>query len=422
MVHMHVSETKKTARTLALAGALAGFSALTAWAQPTPAPTTGDLACKEEAAVNPNDIVPPVADADGFYSLFNGSFKGWFQSCKTAHSVGTTNGAIFRIGNSGGKPAIYTTQRGTSTGGVMMTNLKFTNYEIRFQTWPSFGNDAGLFNRTPMNGRCFRTTLSYISGAAMGGVWGEGGFVGRDFRPFALVGNENTIQIPGNGNGEMSNWKTITSKIKATTQPNLPCPATGCTQANWTSLWDADGWNDIRVQFYGGADAASGKIHMKSWFKKPASNIWVPFIQDTTLQMVVPANRIGFQVHGGGRFGGAKGTWYRNIRWRPLDNNGNPKRLAKSSAGDAFEAESAEAAGFASGPARFSADANGLTGFLDGDYTVTLQDMQGRTLETFNGKAGEIRHAFAAESRGVLMVRLSSPHGVGQSFRVVRPF
>src|SRR5687767_9262622 len=139
MVDMRDSIVPKTAKALMLAGALACFPGLSSWAQPVPAPTTGDLPCKTEGAVNPNDVVPGGPDASGFYPLFNGTFKGWFKSCQTPHSGGnTTAGAIFRIGSYGGRPAIYTNQRGANVGGVMMTNRKFANYEIRFQTWPSF--------------------------------------------------------------------------------------------------------------------------------------------------------------------------------------------------------------------------------------------------------------------------------------------
>jgi len=73
------------------------IAAISAWSQPTPAPTTGDLACKEDADVVGTDTVASAIDADGYASLFDGTFKGWFQSCKTTHSQNSTQGAIFRI-------------------------------------------------------------------------------------------------------------------------------------------------------------------------------------------------------------------------------------------------------------------------------------------------------------------------------------
>lgn len=426
MTVSHGSKSGNPARAWKIAGALTCLTALAAWSQPTPAPTTGDLPCKEEADVNPNDVPDATPDANGWYSMFNGtSFKGWFQSCKTGHSGGSNQGAIFRVANVDGKGAIYSTQRGTSTGGIMMTNKKFKNYEIRFQTWPSFGNDAGVFNRTPMNGRCYQTTLDYIGGASMGGVWGEGGFTGRDFRPFAMNGGEASVSIPGNGNGELSNWTTITRKIKATTQTNLPCPVNGCTQADWNLLWDKDGWNDIRISFYGGSAAGTGAIHMKSWFKKPGSSLWVPIIQDTTLNQIAPEGRIGLQVHGGGRFAGPKGTWYRNLKYRELTNTGKPITPAAKSGAEAFDTEGAEVLPqgleAAAVPTRFSANASGLVGSMDQDYSAVVTDSKGRVVERFGGKAGRIDHTFATETRGLLFVRISTASGA-KAYRVVRPF
>ena len=130
----------------------------------------------------------------------------------------------------------------------LLWQLAYTELVFTDTLWPDFGNDGGLFNRTPANGRCFQTVLDYINGAAMGGTWGEGGFPSRDFRPFSFNGNENTLSIPGNGAGEMSNWTTITSKLNPT---SFGCPATGCTQADWQKLWDANGWNEFKIQFYG---------------------------------------------------------------------------------------------------------------------------------------------------------------------------
>jgi len=108
----------------------------------------------------------------------------------------------------------------------MMTNKKFTNYEITFETWPDYGNDAGLFNRTPINGNCFQTVLDYIGSASVGGTWGEGGFTSRDYRPWAY-NSETSLAIPGNGNGDLSNWTNITKALKASSEPNLPAQPQG---------------------------------------------------------------------------------------------------------------------------------------------------------------------------------------------------
>ena len=50
-----------------------------------------------------------------------------------------------------------------------MTKKKFNNYEFVFDFWPDFGNDGGVFNRTPANGNCFQTVLD-LHQAAVGGL------------------------------------------------------------------------------------------------------------------------------------------------------------------------------------------------------------------------------------------------------------
>lgn len=392
---------KNAMKALVLVGII---TALPLWAQPTPAPTTGDAPCADEPAGVSADTVVSLPDAEGYFSLFDGTMKGWFQSCQTGHSAGSTEGAIFRIGAADGKPAIYSTQRGT-VGGLLMTKKKFTNYELVFELWPDFGNDGGIFNRTPVGGRCFQTVLDYIGGASIGGSWGEGGFVGRDYRPFSFGGDENTISIPGNGAGELSNWTSITSKLKPTT---FGCPAAGCGQPEWRALWDANNWNDFKIQFYGGNGGTSGNIRMKTWFKKTTSTEWVPMIQDTTYDKAIVPGYIGLQVHGGGRFGGAKGTWYRHLRWKPLDDKGIP--IAQTT-GRAAPAEKLQY--------DLKVTSNVLVGALDVDHEIVVQDLQGRTLESFSGHAGKINYALKSDVYGWLSIQIKSSRGI-ESMRVLR--
>lgn len=397
------SVLKNAAKAMAISGSIAMVSA---WAQPTPAPTGGDLACKEEANVVATDTVVSAPDAEGYLNLFDGTFKGWFQSCLTGHSSSNTRqGAVFRIGTVDGKPAIYSTQRG-SAGGVMMTNKKFSNYEIIIDFWPDYGNDGGLFNRTTIKGNAFQTVLDYIGGGSVGGMWAEGGYTGRtrDIRPWTY-NSETSVGM----SGEYS-WTNTTKKLMAAGL-KLPCPTTGCTQSEYLKLWDVDGWNQMKVQFYGGLTAASN-VHMKSWFKKPGDSLWIPIFQDTTLNFATPASYIGLQVHGGGRFGGKNGTWYRSIRWRPLDDNGNILPGYVVGAKQPPHRMRAPNYTLASG-------AYALTGTIDMDYTITVRDAAGRRLESFSGRAGAVRHPFATASRGILFLDLRTAYGV-QTARVVR--
>ncbi|MDQ3003651.1 MAG: DUF1080 domain-containing protein, partial [Fibrobacterota bacterium] len=76
-------------------------------------------------------------------SLFDGTFKGWWHSCLTGHSDGSTVGAVFKVGSDNGAPAIFSDDRG-GIGGILMTKKKFGNYELVFDYWSDYGNDGGV--------------------------------------------------------------------------------------------------------------------------------------------------------------------------------------------------------------------------------------------------------------------------------------
>jgi hypothetical protein len=348
------------------------------FAQPTPAPTTGDAPC----AATPTgavDTVDSKLDGEGYFSLFNGkNFTGWWNSCQTTHSGGSAQGAIFRVDST--RKAIYSTQRGTSTGGVLMTKKKFGNYEIVFDLWPDFGNDGGLFNRTTPDGHCFQTVLDYIDVGSLGGSYGEH-FNHTDYRPFTFSGSENTISIPGKG----ANWTQITAKLDPA---SFGCQVTGCTQADWRNLWNMDDWNQVRIKFYGGLTAGS-QTHMESFFRKVGSNVWVPIFHDDTQDKntPIPAGFIGLQVHGAGRFGGAKGTWYRNIKWRPLDDTGKP--LTSGTTGLAPKTGGLMGNGW-------HVTSNSLVGNIDRSHTIFLRDLNGRMLDVLSGQAGAFDYSLTS--------------------------
>jgi hypothetical protein len=292
-----------------------------AHAQPDNPPIAGDAPCLEAEAMNPSDTVASGIDAEGYYSLFNGrDFTGWWQSCRTMHSSGSAEGAIFRVDTL--RKAIYSTQRGSgpaAVGGILMTNKIFDHYELVFDLWPDFGNDGGIFNRTPNTGRCYKTYLSYVGGQSMGGAWGEGGFPSRDLRPFYFLGSEDAISVVGSTFNSHA-WDSLTGKRYS---PDFGCDPKGCKPEDWVRLWDVDGWNQFKIQFYGGLEGKDA-VRAKTWFRKAGASTWIPLMEDTTLVWPTPPGHIGLQVHGGGRFSGPKGTWYRNIRWRPLDVQGRP--------------------------------------------------------------------------------------------------
>lgn len=373
--------------------------------QPVP-PASGDLPCTDEAQVVPTDTVAGAPDGQGYFPLFDGTFKGWFQSCQTLHSQADRSvGAIWRVGpGTDGKPVIFSAQRyPKKVGGVLMSKKKYGNYEIVFDIWPTYQDDGGIFNRTDMQGNCYQTLLDYINGSGLGGPYGEGNFTQFLHPPWKFNSDTDPKQM-SLGTDEWS-WTNITRKLKAAgTEPNLPCPATGCTKEDWLKLWDFNGWNQIKAQFYGGTGPGTGAVHMRSWMKKPGDTVWVPLSADSTVMgtQTIKPGYVGLQVHWNTGWQDNHWNLYRGIKWRPLDDKGKP--LTGPSA----------ARPTSSSPAVFSfaAGATALLGMVDQDYAITVRDPAGRAWERFAGKAGAVRHDFATRASGLLFLEILTVSGV----------
>ncbi|MDB5105402.1 MAG: hypothetical protein JWP91_3091 [Fibrobacteres bacterium] len=371
------------------------------YSQPDNPPKSGDASCQEETAFDPKDTVAADPDAEGYYPLFNGKdFTGLWQSCLTRHSLGSVDGAIFRVDTL--RKAIYSMQRDsgkTATGGVLMTKRKFDNYDLVFDFWPDFGNDAGIFNRTPASGICYKTTLSYLNGASLGGVWGEFGYPARDIRPFKFLGSESEISLGSPGINHYS-WDSLTSKHYS---QDFGCAPEGCNATDWLRLWDIDGWNQFRLQFYGGIEGTDA-VKAKAWFRRVRAETWIPLIEDTTLVWPTPAGYIGFQVQGGGRFTGSRGTWYRNIRWRPLDDQGRPLHPA-----NAIRPRSIDRSMF-----RMETGQTGIS-FLfqrqEAGRTIAIHSLDGRLVERLNGSTIRAIWSARGTAKGVYLVRIGGNRG-----------
>jgi 3-keto-disaccharide hydrolase len=411
-MEIHTSWIKNTAKSLMLIGAV---SALSAWAQPTPIPPAGDALCAAEpTAAQQNDTLVSAMDANGYLSLFDGAtFTGWWQSCLTLHSDNNkTQGGIFRISTA--EKAIFLTQRAGGAGGLLMTKKKFDNYELVFDYWTDFANDGGIFNRTQANGNCIQNVLDFFDQAAVGGLWGEGRNppLSIDIRPWKYNGSLSSLSIPGNSH-PLSNWTTNTAGLQPTT---FGCSAGGCTVADYPKVIDLNGWNQYKFQFYGGVTGgATNPIKSKTYMRKVGATAWTPIMLDTNIVLAnsapYPANYIGLQIHGGGRFSGPKGAWYRNIKWRGLTNSGEYSWTTPSSTSRAAVKNEM---GLAATP-------TALRGSIPMDYVITVSDIKGEKVETFSGKAGKMDHAFKTQTRGWLSVQVKTSQGV-VTHRVMRGF
>jgi len=343
-------------------------------------------------------------DDSGFVKIFNGkNLKGWWEGCGSSHSsADKTYGGIWLVDSANG--LLFANQNGNGAGSILMTNKSYDNYELVFDLWPSFGNDAGVFNRVTASGSCYQTGIDYISGSSVGGVYFEGGYTGgsRNFDPYVFSANR-TISIGTNSNAD-NRLDTITKRFSNPVE--YGCPATGCGPSNWTTIWDTAGWNQMRVQFFGTGASASSKVHNFAWIRKLGSTKWVPTIRDS-VQYNTPANPIGLQIHGTvAQWGNRKGNWYRNIRLRPLRDDGTPILPVT-----AIQSRPGNAMAGVSFAGSLHLENGRISGSLPEDFEIRIRDVSGRELERFEGRAGDFQYALRTQAQGILIVSARSREG-----------
>ena len=127
----------KAAGALALAGSLAMAQ------QPQPSIPVVNHPCQDGPKMNgaAPDTVATVLDS-GFVSLFNGkNLTGWWENC-AVHTADKAKGGVWFVDSSQG--ILYSREEGPN-GGLLVTNQTYDHYEIVFDLWPVYGNDAGLW-------------------------------------------------------------------------------------------------------------------------------------------------------------------------------------------------------------------------------------------------------------------------------------
>lgn len=286
--------------------------------QPEPGLTLTNKPCDSGPKIvgGKPDTLQTVPDAEGFLFLFDGkSLNGWWEHCNNFHAnQDRANGGMWVADSTQG--ILYSKQNPNGAGSLLATNKSFDHYELVFDFWPVFGNDAGLFNRVSSDGKTWQTGLDYISGSGIGGSYSENGWSQTAINddPFRFG---NTYENP-----TITTWTTFTSTQNPT---SFGCAAGGCIASDFAKVWNPNGWNQMRVKFYGGLTGGS-QVTMETWIRKAQSPPmpWVP-VYKSSKSVVTPAGPIAFQIHGGSeKWKAGSINLYRNIKVRPLQSDGSP--------------------------------------------------------------------------------------------------
>jgi len=271
--------------------AVAGFTAVLASPQsqggPPAAPATPQIQLApglrevpdyRKLVVEPPAVKPP----DGFTSIFNGKdLSGWHVSTTARHGVQPD----FHVAHG----IILGTQRPLGSGGLLLTDRKYRDFELSMEVKPDWGCDSGIFFRTTESGAAYQITMDYLPGGSMGRFIGEGGIQFGAGRGAA----------PGGG------------RAAAAAAPPAPPPSASQSNDAGMKVWKRDDWNAVRVRIEG---------------EVPHATVWINDVQvsdatDTENHALngMVEGPIAIQIHGGGARWQPGGFWrWRNIGIREL--------------------------------------------------------------------------------------------------------
>ncbi len=209
------------------------------------------------AQTNETDFVP----------IFDGkSLTGWHVSAKSGHSRASKN-------QSGGKwviedGAIVGSQDIPANGGLIITDRKYSDFEVKLEMKNDFGPDSGLFLRSSEEGKAWQAMIDYHAGGNLMGIYGDG--------------------LGGKPHVRNFSFKAKVSEIdpKKTGEPPTPLPV---LPEAWSYFWRHGQWNELRARIVG---------------NPPRITTWINGVKIMEWQEAEVRHpnegAIALQVHGGG--------------------------------------------------------------------------------------------------------------------------
>ncbi len=232
------------------------------------------------ALVSMNPVHVRAAD---FEPIFDGkTLTGWHASARTGHSGASQH-------KSGGRwvvedGAIVGSQDIPGNGGILITDAKFSDYEIVLEMNNDFGPDSGLFLRSTEDGTAYQAMIDYHANGNLMGIYGEGALGAK----------------PSVYNFSFTDKVTV---IKEHAGAPTPLPV---LVESWPFFWRHGQWNELRARIVGNPP------HITTWVNG------VKFMDWTETEKRHPDDGgIGLQVHGGGDFT-KQFVRYRNLRIKRL--------------------------------------------------------------------------------------------------------
>jgi len=220
----------------------------------------------------------------GFVSIFDGkSLTGWHVSAKTGHSRASKNASGGRWVTEDG--AIVGSQDIPANGGLVITDKKYSDFEVKLEMKNDFGPDSGLFLRSTEDGKAWQAMIDYHAGGNLMGIYGEG--------------------LGGKPHVRNYSFKDKVTEIDPQKTGEPPTPLAVLPEA-WPYFWRHGQWNELRARI------AGNPPHITTWING------VKIMEWQEVEVRHPnGGGIALQVHGGGDHT-KEFVRYRNIHVKEL--------------------------------------------------------------------------------------------------------
>ena len=246
-----------------------------------------------------------ISSTKDWTELFNGkNLDGWHkQKIRGQHGSGgnwgvTSDGTLFGEQD----------PPGSGNGGLLLSDVQYSEFELELSLKPDWGPDSGVFVRTDERGGGWQIYVDHHDNGNVGHVRLETKPYSVPFRPFAftrLEGSQRTLKMIDDA--RTRNWpETVYEQT--------------CTREDWLAHWQVDDWNRLRVRVTGGVlpviNVWLNQLHV---CKFDASKTTHPqFKKERAMEVVKASGSIGLQVHGGKNWQAGKRVLWKDLRIRNL--------------------------------------------------------------------------------------------------------
>jgi len=233
-------------------------------------------------------------------SLFDGeTLAGWHRN---PEPIGPDHGGLWRVEN-----GVITGEQdppGSGHGGILLSDLKFGDFELTIDAKPDWGVCSGIFLRCTERGQAFQVLVDYHDKGNIGHIHGErlGSFNNWPFNIYGVYDADEKL-------------------VGLTAQLVDPPPPEAYTisGADWLKAWKFNDWNSIRVRIVG------TPARITTWLNgakvsefDAATYVQSRYDREKVIGVLGDSGSIGLQVHSGPHWPeGLKCRW-KNIRVRSL--------------------------------------------------------------------------------------------------------